>query len=121
MEVEFHRADDPDVVVATAVWEDGRVTVRSDDETVSTQLNDAYRPTPVVTDDSSYRRLGTHGEAVIQPGDLEWFRAASQVRAPSLTGLIARLVPGITEGGFDPAAGYRRFEDAVERLSTRES
>jgi len=38
------------------------------------------------------------------------------VRAPAETGLEARLVPGVTEGGFDPAAGYRRFEDTIERL-----
>jgi hypothetical protein len=120
MKVEFHRADDPDEVVATAVWEDGRVEVHSDDATVSAQLNNAYRRTPVVTDDASYRRMGTHGEVVIQPGDLEWFRAVSQVRAPTLSGLVARLVPGISEGGFDPAAGYRRFEAAVERLSSGE-
>jgi hypothetical protein len=25
-------------------------------------------------------------------------------------------VPGITEGGFDPAAGYRSFTDTFERL-----
>jgi hypothetical protein len=118
MKVEFHRADEPDEVVATAVWDGGRVEVHSEDPTVSTQLTDAYRRTPVVTDDSAYRRMGTHGPVVIQPGDLEWFRAVSQVRAPVLTGLVARLVPGINEGGFDPAAGYRRFEDAVERLST---
>jgi hypothetical protein len=56
---------------------------------------------------------------VIQPGDLEWFRAASQVRGPAETRLLVRLVPGITEGGFDPAAGYRSFGDTFERLDRR--
>ena len=63
-----------------------------------------------MVDDGAYRRLGTSGEVMIQPGDLEWFRAASQVRGAAATGLVARLVPGVTEGGFDPAAGYRTFE-----------
>jgi hypothetical protein len=117
MRVEFHSTEDPETIVAVATWRDGRVDVESEDPSVAALLVDAYRPTPVVTDDASYRRLGTHGEVVIQPGDLEWFRAASQVRAPARTGLVARLVPGVTEGGFDPAAGYRRFEAAIERLS----
>jgi hypothetical protein len=26
-------------------------------------------------------------------------------------------VPGVTEGGYDPAAQYRGFEDSIERLS----
>jgi hypothetical protein len=38
-------------------------------------------------------------------------------RAPAEAGVEARLVPGITEGGYDPAAGYRRFEESIERLS----
>ena len=119
MKVEFHLPDDPETVVATALWVDGRVKIETDDEALAAQLADAYRPTPVVTDDASYRRLGTHGESVLQPGSLEWFRAASQVRAPLVTGLMSRLVPGISEGGFDPAAGYRRFESTLERLESR--
>lgn len=119
MRVEFYRADDPENPVATAVWEAGQVDVTTDDQTVGEQLATAYRRTPVVTDDASYRRQGTSGEVVIQPGDLEWFRAASQVRGAAETGLVPRLVPGVTEGGFDPAAGYRSFGDAVDRLSAR--
>ena len=119
MKVEFHPPDDPDTVLATAVWSGGRVQIETDDEALAAKLADAYRPTPVVTDDASYRQLGTHGEVVLEPGSLEWFRAASQVRAPVVTGLSARLVPGITEGGYDPAAGYRRFESTLERLEAR--
>jgi hypothetical protein len=26
-------------------------------------------------------------------------------------------VPGVTSGGFDPAAGYRRFAEQVDRLT----
>jgi hypothetical protein len=127
MKVEFHRpapapSDDPDAeapppeLVGSASWIDGEPIVESGDEELRAALVRAYRKTPVVTDDASYRRFGTHGEVLIHPGDLEWFRAASFVRAPAETGLEARLVPGVTEGGFDPAAGYRRFEDTIERL-----
>jgi TPP-dependent pyruvate/acetoin dehydrogenase alpha subunit len=52
---------------------------------------------------------------VIQPGSLEWFRAAAQVRAAE-AGLVARMVPGVSRGGYDPAAGYRSFDQAIERL-----
>jgi hypothetical protein len=130
MKVEFHRpapvadSDRPDAeapapeLVATATWTDGEPVVECDDEELRGTLERVYRKTPVVTDDPSYRRLGTRGEVLIQPGDLEWFRAASFVRAPVEAGVEARLVPGISEGGFDPAAGYRRFEDSIERLSS---
>jgi hypothetical protein len=36
---------------------------------------------------------------------------------PAETGLEVRLVPRVTEGGFDPAAGYRPFEETIERLN----
>jgi hypothetical protein len=119
MKVEFHRSDDPDAVLATVVWSGGLVQIHTEDEILAAKLADAYRPTPVVTDDASYRQQGTHGEVVLQPGNLEWFRAASQVRAPAVTELMARLIPGVTEGGYDPAAGYRRFESTLERLESR--
>jgi hypothetical protein len=130
MKVEFYRpaptapsgppdADTPAAdPVATATWVDGEPLVECGDDELRGLLERVYRRTPVVTDDASYRRLGTHGEVLIQPGDLEWFRAASFVRAPAEAGVEARLVPGIVEGGFDPAAGYRRFEDSIERLAT---
>ena len=116
MKAEYHREDDPETVVASASWDGTRAHVEAEDAAVGEALRHVYRSTPVVTDDASYRRQGTHGEVVIQPGDLEWFRAASQVRGPAETGLLVRLVPGITEGGFDPAAGYRSFGDTFERL-----
>jgi hypothetical protein len=130
MRFEFSRpapappADQPDAeappseLVGSASWIDGEPVVECGDDELHAALVHAYRKTPVVTDDASYRRFGTHGEVLIQPGDLEWFRAASFVRVPAETGLEVRLVPGITEGGFDPAAGYRRFEDAIDRLAT---
>jgi hypothetical protein len=117
MRVEFHAADVPDTVVATAAWDGSAVTVEADDPAVRATLEQAFRPMPVVVDDGAYRRQGTRGEVQVQPGSLEWFRAVAQVRAPSESGLAARLVPGITEGGYDPAAQYRTFEESIDRLS----
>lgn len=119
MRAEFYREDAPDDVIATASWDGRAVTIGSEDEAVAATLTKSFRRTPIVTDDGAYRRQGTSGEVQIQPGSLEWFRATAQIRATAESGLLARLVPGISEGGFDPAAGYRSFGDAVERLSAR--
>jgi hypothetical protein len=120
MQVEFLRAEGEERhVVATARWVDGQVTFESDDDEVAEQLVRAFRKTPVSIDDASYRRMGTHGEVVVQPGDLQWFRAVALTRATSETGLLPRFVPGISAGGYDPAAGYRTFEEQIERLSAR--
>jgi hypothetical protein len=117
VKVEFHLPDAPDDVLVTAEWHDGEVVVTSDDETRRARVEKAYRRTPVVLDDASYRRMGTSGEVVIQPGTLEWFRAVTQSRARSETGLSPRSVPDVRRGaGYDPAAGYRTFEEQVERL-----
>jgi hypothetical protein len=119
MRVEFHRPDEPDDVLATASWTDGEPVVESEDDALLQALTKAFRRTPVVVvDDASYRRLGTHGEVVIQPGDLEWFRAVVQARVPAETGLVGRLIPGVRKGGYDPAANYRTFEDQIERLTS---
>jgi hypothetical protein len=118
VKVELHPPDQPDAVVATISWVDGRSVVDTDDDVLRATLEKVFRRTPVVSDDPSYRRMGTAGDVLIQPGDLEWFRAVVQARVPPETGLAARFVPGVTEGGFDPAAGYRKFEAQIERLTT---
>ncbi len=105
--------------VASATWLDGRVVVQADDPDLKASIERAFRPVPVVVDDPSLRYPGTRGESVLQPGDLEWFRAVAQVRVPSDTGLVARSVPGVTVGGYDPAADYRRFSEQIERLESR--
>ena len=105
--------------VASATWLDGRVVVVADDPELTASIERAFRPVPVVVDDPSLRYPGTHGESVLQPGDLEWFRAVAQVRVPAETGLVARSVPGVTVGGYDPAANYRRFFEQIERLESR--
>jgi hypothetical protein len=55
---------------------------------------------------------------MLQPGGLEWFRAVAQFRVPAETGLVARTVPGVARGGYDPAANYRRFSEQIERLGS---
>lgn len=118
MKVEFLQpgTDEP-TVVATATWDGHDVTLDAGDPAVLEGLARAFRRTPVVVDDPAYRRLGTHGDVLVAPGDLEWFRAVAQVRVVAETGLVARFVPGISEGGYDPAAGYRRFEEQIDRLT----
>lgn len=117
MRFEFHLPDDPDVTVGVATWKAKHVQVSAEDPKIEEQLKRIFRPTPVMVDDASYRRIGTAGVVVVQPGSLEWFRAAAHVRSPQ-AGLVARLVPGVSEGGFDPAAQYRRFDEAIERLAS---
>jgi hypothetical protein len=120
MRVEFASPEDEQkATVATAEWHDGAVTIWSEDEQIRTKLAHAFRRTPVVTDDPSYRRLGTSGPVVLQPGDLAWFRSVARGRAEAETGLTARFVPGGPVGGYDPAAGYLPFEEQVERLDAR--
>ena len=120
MRVEYYQPEDEQkTTVATTEWDGVDVTVSAADDGVRAALAHAFRRTSVSVDDSSRRRLGTSGEVVIQPGSLEWFRAVANTRATAESGLSARFVPGLATGGFDPAAGYRRFEQQLERLDAR--
>lgn len=120
MRVEFYRAED-DVdknVVATAAWRDGRASVESEDEELRAGLERVFRATPIAINDPSFLQAGTRGEVVLHPGDTSWFRAVAQVRAAHELDLVARVVSGPIEGGYDPASNYRTFEEQVERLSS---
>jgi hypothetical protein len=120
MRVEFYRPDDEEQqAIATAVWDGRHVVIECDDDELAGTIARIYRKTPVVTDDASYRRLGTHGDVVIQPSDLEWFRAATQARSQREAGLVPRFVAGSIEGGFDPASNYRRFSDQMHEVARR--
>ena len=120
MNVEYYDPEDEQkLTVATASWDGRDVTITSEDAALRESLGRAFRRSPVVVDDPSLRRLGTHGPSTLQPGDLEWFRTVARYRATDETGLDARFVPGVIVGGYDPAANYRRFEDQVERLVAR--
>jgi hypothetical protein len=108
----------PPPAVASATWVDRRPSVESDDPAVKRSIEHAFRPTPLVVDDPSLRSAGTRGEQVLQPGGLAWFRAVAQFRVLAETGLVARSVPGVAAGGYDPAANYRRFSEQIERLES---
>jgi hypothetical protein len=123
MKVEFRRpggdADVASVVVGTATWDGRNVLVEADDPDVRETIARAFRRTPVVVDDPSARPAGTTGSVLIDPSGLEWFRAVAQVRVPAETGLVPVFVADVLEGGYDPAANYRTFEEQIERLNLR--
>jgi hypothetical protein len=110
---ELYRTDDPETVVALATWSQGRASLEILDPSVE-GLEGLVRPTPVVVDDPSLRAPGTHGDPLLEPGSLVWFRAALTTRAGAL-GLRARFVATEIVGGWDPAASYRSFDEQVER------
>jgi hypothetical protein len=116
MRVEFLRDDDNNVVVGSAGWDGRRPVLEADEDDVRHSLERIFRATPVVVNDGSFRYLGANGEAVLQPGSLDWFREAALVRSQE-QGLRARIVPEVAgEGGWDPAAAYRTFRDSIRRL-----
>jgi hypothetical protein len=115
--VEIYRPDEGERVLATARWSrEGGSTL----EVVATDidgLDRLLRRTPVVVRDPSLLPQGSHGETVLQPDSLEWFRAALLTRAESL-GLSVRFVAEDVRNGWDPAANYRRFREQAERLAS---
>jgi hypothetical protein len=112
---ELYRPDDPDTVVAIALWLNGRAHVDVREEIAG--VDRLLRATPVVTNDASLRQPGSSGDVVLDPGSAAWFRAALATRAPEL-GLAVRFVAERITGGWDPAAAYTTFEEQVERLSS---
>lgn len=113
---DLYRPDDPDQVVAIARWDGGPGRVEASG-TAPEETASLLRPTPVVVDDASLRSLGAHGESLLQPGSLEWFRAALTSRAGTL-GLAVRFVVDDVRGGWDPAANYRTFAEQADRLAS---
>lgn len=93
MRAEFFRADAPDDVVGTAEWDGRRAVIEADDDEVRVTLERVFRLSPVA--------VGGGGEAVVEPGDLEWFRAAARVRAAEAD-LSVRFVTDVA-GRWDPA------------------
>lgn len=114
MRAELYRPEDPDQVVAVALWKDGRPSLEILEDVPG--LDRVLRPTPVVTDDPSLRPPGAGGEVVLDPGSAPWFRAALLTRAPAL-GVAVRFVAERLTGGWDPAAAYASFEEQVARLA----
>jgi hypothetical protein len=117
MKAEFTRTDDGADVVGTAVWEGRRVRIDATDPDVRSALERVFKPSPVVVDEpTTFLSPGARGEVVIQPGSLDWFREAAFTRGPA-EGFAVRLVPEVAaQGGWDPAAAYRTFRSAMDRL-----
>jgi hypothetical protein len=119
VKAEFYRNGDGPI--ATATWDGSGAIVETDDPAVRDQLQRVFRHTPVVVGDAGVRPSGKTGESVVEPGSVEWFRAAAFSRAPA-TGLSVRLVPEVTgQGGWDPAAAYRTFSQSMARLIERDA
>ena len=118
MRADFYRPDDPETAVGTARWNGRRAEVESSDPDIRAALTRLFRSTPVVVDDAAHRPAGSFGEAVVQPGSLEWFRLAALSRAAGAD-LKARLVPEVQgRSGWDPASAYRTFRQVVTRLES---
>ncbi len=117
MRAELYRPDAPEEVVAVATW-DGSAAHLEPGPDAPEGLGAILRPTPLVIDDPSLRAQGTRGEVLLEPGSLPWFRAALQTRSEAL-GLAVRFVPGVREGGWDPAGTSGTFEEQVGRLTSR--
>jgi hypothetical protein len=112
MRAEFFRPDDPEAVVGAAEWEAGGARIESDDPEIRTTLKRIFRPSPVALDDPALRDPASSGSAVVEPGDLEWFRIAAGVRGER-EGLQVRFVSR-SPGGWDPAGSYRPLESWVD-------
>ena len=116
MRAEFYRPDDPEAVVGTATFDGRSVRIGDEEEAARDSLRRVFRATPVVVDDPSLRPISARGDVVLNPGTLEWFRAAAQGRSER-EGLRVRLVPEAAgRGGWDPASAYRTFRQTVLRL-----
>jgi hypothetical protein len=98
---EFARPHAPDRVVGVAEWDGRRVRVESESLEVRNLLGRVFRPSSVAIDDPALRPAGTAGVTVVEPGDVEWFRAAARVRGRQ-EGLSVRFVSD-RPGGWDPA------------------
>jgi hypothetical protein len=114
LRAELYRPAEPLRVVAVARWSGSGASIEVVEPVKG--LDRILRPTPVVVSDPALLPRGAHGEAVLQPGSLEWFRAALLTRAPSL-GLAVRFVVDDVRNGWDPAANYRTFDEQVGRLT----
>ncbi len=120
MRVEFVRPNAPEDVVGRAHWDGRRAVVEAEDDDVRAKLQHVFRITAVVANDASMRMLGASGDSVLQPGNLEWFRAAALTRAEA-EGLSARIVPDLEPGeGWDPAGDYRTFRNEIRRIDAAE-
>jgi hypothetical protein len=112
---ELFRPADPVAVVATATWTPRATSIQTRDPSIG-DVDRLLRRLPVVVEGAAFRRPGTHGEVVLQPASVDWFRAALEQRAPEL-GLAVRFVATDVRNGWDPASNYRTFDEQEQRLA----
>ena len=119
MRAELTRPDDPGRIVGAAEWDGVRARVtEAEDDQVRAAFERIFRVSPVAIDDPSRRRAGTSGPVLAEPGDLDWFMAAAEVRGAA-EGFGVRFAPE-RPGGWDPAAAYRPLREWVsEREASR--
>jgi hypothetical protein len=108
MRAQFFREDDAAGPVGTARWDGSGVTVETDDGEMRRVLERIFRASAVPVDEPGARDPAAKGPAVVEPGDLTWFRAAALVRGRA-EGFRARFVTD-TPGGWDPAGAYRPLD-----------
>jgi hypothetical protein len=113
---ELYRREEPETVVAVARWSPQGVMIEATGEPVE-GIDRLLRRIPVVVHDASLLPQGAHGETVLQPDSLEWFRAALLTRAEAL-GLGVRFVAEDVRNGWDPASNYRTFAEQARRLAS---
>lgn len=111
MRAEFFRPGEPETVVGTARWDGRGVAVEAEDPVAREALERIFRPAQVAVDDPALRPAGVHGPAVVEPGDLTWFRSVALVRGEQ-EGLGVRFASD-SPGGWDPAGAYRRLGEWV--------
>lgn len=115
MRAEFRSEKSPDRVLGSATWTAKGVALGPRDDSAGRLLRRIFRSVPVSVEEPALRTAGTAGPVVLQPGSLRWFMAAAKVRGAK-EGLAVRMVPeGEGAMGWDPAAAYRTFSDAMER------
>lgn len=115
MRAEFYRAEEPDLVVGTAEWDGHRAVISAGGDEARGALEKVFRASAVPFDDPSTRPPGSSGATVVQPGDIEWFRAAALVRGVKL-GYAVRFVTS-APGGWDPALDPQTYGWAGKKPS----
>jgi hypothetical protein len=110
---EFFRPRTPDTVIGTVEWDGRQARIEAKNTAVRDVLTRIFQPTPVSVDDPSTRPLGSSGETVLEPGDLDWFIAAARVRSKQER-LGVRFVSAML-GGWDPAGAYQPMRAWVEQ------
>lgn len=119
MRAEFFRPDKPVEIVAVAVWDGPAASIEAADDSDREALRRIFRPSPVSVTGTSVPSGRRIQEAVVEPGDLDWFRTAAIVRGER-EGLQVRFVTD-RPGGWDPAGAYRSMRSWVAAREASQS